>query len=148
MLDARARPIRDAGRDHTAVGVADQDHVVQILRLEHRDDVLDMRVEAYIRVAEMRALAEARVGRRPQLVTGAKHQRAHLLPRPAGRPRAMRHHECCHASAPCLPRRAKIYKPAKEQTIGRRHAAPPFRADHAAGRILRLVMETATEVWG
>ncbi len=111
---AVARPVGDAGRHHPAVGVADQVHVAQILGLQHRHDVLDVRIERHIRVAKMRALAEAGVGRGPQLVAGRTHQRAHLLPRPARGPGAVRHHECCHRRPSCRLRSSQIYSPSAD----------------------------------
>ena len=106
-------------------------------------------------VAEMRALAEARIGRRPELMAGGAHQRAHLLPRPAGRPGAMRHHERRHSRAPRalalrddIQSAATIERNHRERACleHRRRSAPitsaaccarrqllQARADHAAG---------------
>ena len=45
MRDAGARAIGDAGRDHTAIGMAEQHDVAQILEFEHAQHILDMRIE-------------------------------------------------------------------------------------------------------
>src|SRR6185436_2363030 len=90
-------PIRDSGRDHAAITVADQSHVAQVFELEHLDDVLDVRVEPHVAARQMNALAEPSVSRGPQLVPALAQARAHLLPGPARRPGAVRYQESGHA---------------------------------------------------
>ena len=42
-LDARARLVGDAGRDHAAIGMAQQNDVLQVLELKNVQNVLDVR---------------------------------------------------------------------------------------------------------
>ena len=100
LRDALARPVGDAGRHHAAIAVPDQHDIAQVLHLEHADDIGDVGVEIDRRAGEMRALAEAGIGRRPQLMPGGAHQRAHLLPGPGRRPGAMGDDEHGHACTP------------------------------------------------
>src|SRR4030095_253133 len=109
--------------------------------LQHCDDVLDVRIEIHISVAEMHALAEPRIGRCPQFMAGAAHQGAHLLPPPARRPGAMRHHEYRHSRTPkFLPRPSQIYRPLEIGKTGGVNAGRkmPTVAPTAAGNSPRL----------
>ena len=45
FADAVGGAVGDAGDDHAAVAVADEDHVAQVLVVEHSDDVGDVGVE-------------------------------------------------------------------------------------------------------
>ena len=96
--NAPACLVGDAGRHHAAVGVAEQGDVLQVLAIEHRGHVVDVRGEVDFVVGEMGPLAQARVGRREELMAGRGEQRPHLLPRPGGRPRTVCKNDRCHAS--------------------------------------------------
>jgi hypothetical protein len=87
--DALRHAIGGAGNHHAAVAVAEQHHAIKLLRLEHADNVLDMRLEVYRGAGEVRPLPEAGEGRRVDLVTGAAQQGRQALPAPAAVPRAV-----------------------------------------------------------
>ena len=61
-------PVGHAGDDHSAVAVADKDHVAKILVVQYRHDVLDVEVQVHTGADQMGPLADARHGRRVCLV--------------------------------------------------------------------------------
>jgi hypothetical protein len=69
--------------------VTDQHDIAQILELQNAKHVPDMGFEAVVRVRQMRALAQAGIGRRKEIVPGRRHQRPHFFPRPGRRPGAV-----------------------------------------------------------
>ena len=62
-LDARARLVGDAGRDHAAIGMAQQNDVLQVLELQNVQNVLDVRRQVDVGPRQMGALAKARIAR-------------------------------------------------------------------------------------
>ena len=66
--DARARAVGDAGRDHAAIGMADQIDVAQVLEFQHAEDIGDVGLEIDVGPRQMGALAEPGIGRRDQPV--------------------------------------------------------------------------------
>jgi len=89
--DAGSRAVGDAGRNHAAIGMADQADMGQILERQHAENIRDMRVEIDVGPRQVPALAEAGKSRRDQPVPARGHQRVHLLPGPAGAPGSRRH---------------------------------------------------------
>src|SRR5262249_6012499 len=85
--------IDNAGDDHSAGAVPDQDDTAQILVLQEIDDVLDMNVEADVGASEMRALAEAGESGGINIVAAPTQQRGYFLPTPATKPGWMNQHE-------------------------------------------------------
>ena len=60
LADALTRAVGDAGRDHAAIGMADQVDAGEILEFQHAENVGDVRLEIDIGIGEM---ARARRGR-------------------------------------------------------------------------------------
>ena len=56
--DTRPRAVGNAGRDHAAIGMADEIDAGQIFKFKHAEDVGNMRVEIDIGMSQMAALAE------------------------------------------------------------------------------------------
>jgi hypothetical protein len=78
--------------------MAEENHVVQILELKHGQDILNMRFKIDVAMREMHAFAETGVCRSKHFVPLSRHERPHLLPRPARLPTAMRYKENGHRS--------------------------------------------------
>src|SRR4051794_41285231 len=89
LPDLVARAVRNPCCTHAAIAVADQDDVAQVLILDDVQHIGDMRLEVDRGNGEMRALAESGIAWRHQAMAGLTHQGMHLLPGPAGRPRAV-----------------------------------------------------------
>jgi hypothetical protein len=53
--------------------MADQHDIAKVLELQDAEYVLDMSIEIIRRACQMRALAEARVARRKELMPGRSH---------------------------------------------------------------------------
>src|SRR5204863_63307 len=81
--------LRDSRDHHAAVAMADEDHVPQVLELEHRDDILHMRVQVGVGARQVRALADAGERWREHLVAGRAQQWDDLPPAPAAVPAAV-----------------------------------------------------------
>ncbi len=110
------RPLRRAvGNtrcDHPAVAVPDENQVAQPLAGDHREHVADRGLEVHERVDQVRALAEAGVGRREHLVAPCAEGGADLPPRPAAGPRAVADEKLRHGSSPAAARgRGKVWAP-------------------------------------
>jgi hypothetical protein len=90
LRDSIGGDIGNAGRDHAAVRVADQDRVTHVFHLQDHQHVLNVRLEADQRRGKMHALAETGVGRRDQFMPLRTKERMHLLPHPACGPGTMR----------------------------------------------------------
>jgi hypothetical protein len=69
--------------------VPDQDHVVQVLVVEDRDDVADVQVEVDLRGQQVRPLAEARQRRAVHLVARGPEEAGDPLVAPAAVPAAV-----------------------------------------------------------
>ena len=91
-----ARLVGDAGRDHAAIGMADQGDVLQVLELEHRRHVVDVRGEVDLLVGEVGALAQPRVGRREEFMAGG----ARTAAASSSRPRRLTTHRVPERSLP------------------------------------------------
>jgi hypothetical protein len=83
VADAVRRPIGDAGDHHAAVAVADQDHVPQVLVVEHRHHVPDVGVEVDLRAQQVRPLPQSGQRRGEHLVTRRPQPRRHPAVAPA-----------------------------------------------------------------
>ena len=86
--NAVGRPLGD-GRDHrSAVAVADQRDVVQVLVVQKAHDVGDMGVQADVGTKQMRALAKAGQRRRDHRMAASLKVRRDIAPAPASKPGA------------------------------------------------------------
>ena len=94
--NAMRHALGDTGDDQAAIAVAHQDDLVQVLELEHVDDVLDVCVEAHVPTEEMAALAQSCQGRGHDVVASSAQVRRHPLPAPAAQPCAVDENEGGH----------------------------------------------------
>jgi hypothetical protein len=69
--------------------MADESDIAQILKLKHRQNILNIDFKIYVTMREMRAFAEASVCRGKHFVSLRGHERPHLFPCPASLPTAV-----------------------------------------------------------
>ena len=81
--DAVGGAVRGAGDHHAPVAVPDQDHVVEILVVEHRHDVADVQIEVDVGTQQVGPLPEPAQRRRVHLVAGRSQEPRHPLVAPA-----------------------------------------------------------------
>ncbi len=93
--DALRHAVGDSRGDHPAVAVADEHETLQPLEFDDLQQVLDMGIQVDRRIGQMLPLSEAGIGRGDQAVSGGRHQRMHLPPRPSRGPRTVRNQEGC-----------------------------------------------------
>src|SRR5215467_11408771 len=112
LRDPVARTIGHRGYDGTAVAVADQHDISQVLVPDDSQHILDVRLEIVLGACQVLPFTKARKGGCDQTVPGGIHQRMHFLPRPTRLPGAMRDKKCdmrlglSHNRSPRLLRRA------------------------------------------
>ena len=98
MADPVGGPIGHPGDDHAAVAVPDEDHVAQILVVQHGDDVVDVQVEVDVGAQQVRPFTQAGQGRRVHLVPRRPQEPGDPLVAPAAVPTAVhqdvRRHLC------------------------------------------------------
>jgi hypothetical protein len=68
MGDRFRQLIGNAGYDHSAGAITDQDNVTQVFELQEVDDICDMNVKSDFRAREMRAFAEPGEGRSVNII--------------------------------------------------------------------------------
>ena len=108
--DAVCDAIRGAGHGHAPIAGSAQNHLVEILELEHRDDILHVRGESHVG-SQVDALAHARQGRGEHDVTLHPQRQRHRCPFPAAAKAAVNDHERRHCDKPLI------------RPVHRRHAA-------------------------
>src|ERR1700677_773780 len=86
--------IGDAGNDHAAIRVPDQDDVTKTFPVREIDDVVDMRLQRYGVAVEVRALSESRQRRGEDRVTGSAQKVGEFSIAPPTVPRPMHEYEC------------------------------------------------------
>jgi hypothetical protein len=89
VADAFRHAVGDAGHREAAEGVAHEDHVLQLLRFQHRGDVLHEGVDGDGARHQVPALAEPGLGRREDAVALGTQPVRGVLPDPAAAPGAM-----------------------------------------------------------
>ena len=102
-IDQRPDPLADrggnAGDHHAAIGMAADDHIGQVLILDHVDDIADMRRERDVIVGEMGALADAGMGRRVNVMPGGTQQARDTRVAPSPMPSAVNENKRCHGDS-------------------------------------------------
>src|SRR5262249_27240693 len=98
--DELAHPVASAychaADDQPGVGVADENHVAELLGLEHPDDVLHVSLEVDLGTGEVGTLAEPRQRRGVHLVRGVTEQPRDTEPAPPTVPCAVNENEARH----------------------------------------------------
>ncbi len=98
VAGALRRAVGDAGDDHPAIGMADQDRIAQILPEQQVDDIVDMRIEIDAVMDLVGMLAHSGQRRRIDDVPPGLEQPRHWLVAPTAMPAAVDQNKCRHAS--------------------------------------------------
>src|SRR5207247_10315587 len=85
---------------HLPVAMTAEHHVVEILQLEHRDHVLHVSGQPYLRSAEMCTLAHPCQRGREDVMPPLAYRPGHSRPLPATAPATAHDHECRHGGMP------------------------------------------------
>jgi len=91
--DPFRRLIGDAGEDHSAGAIPDQDDTGQILVLQKIGDILDMNSEANFGASKMRAFPKPSKRGGKDIVTARAQQGSYFLPAPSAKPSWMNQHK-------------------------------------------------------
>ena len=95
-----------------------QNHLVEILELERRDDILDVRGECHVG-SQVDTLAHARQGRGEDDVTLRPQRQRHRCPFPPAAKAAVNDHECRHCDQPPIPPAHRRHATAIGSTVDR-----------------------------
>ena len=155
-IDKRAKPVRhaagDTGDDHPAIGMTDQNDILEPLPGNMVGDVEDMRVGGHIRRGKVASLAEARQGGRGCFMATLAKRAFQRAPAPSAMPGTMHEYKSRH----CLPRRSVNHNNLRLCITDSRRRGHPFTGifwqlnDHACCRIQNLgrmsLLEGRTEL--
>src|SRR5215217_7428288 len=83
---------------YPAIAVADKHHVLEVLVLDHPEDILHVRVQPVYAAQQVRTLPEAGESRCVHLMATSFQMRDHSLPTPSALPATVHKHECRHVN--------------------------------------------------
>ncbi len=96
--NARRQPAGDTRNDHAAIGMADENDILEILPFDVVDDIKHMGVGNDVGRREMAALAKAGQRRRRHIMTTATKRQLKRAPAPAAMPCTMHKHKSRHVA--------------------------------------------------